>query len=652
MQSATLAGVEHEYQLDPARGPLDFRRLIHSLDIDGKRLDPGDVDAYRLRSGAVLTADGVTAEVATPPVPVTQDFADALIASKQTGLQELIRVLPDGTPVFGYSTHLSVSVPDDVNDELCALYARTFGPALMLLMNSLGTEGIYIRPRPGRIEFCGNYLSDDRLRVAAEFVVGSVAALLAHLEGPGATLGAMPGEIEVDVGSDPVRFGLYLSSNSFAAGRSTKDEDRIVGTATGTVRLGELLERSWRTVQPFLSEGVDAIRPVVGRRDESRRGSTSGSSWNRRSDIESASGGQRTALLERTSLAVYGAVADEVTRPCFTVSPAVAVWDFTIFRLASDARTAYVCVPRALLSGFWVELAAGERDADLDSFLRSETKGRVLERNTQTQAFGLWDDLVIGQRLLAPERLPVRPPPRPGLGSRLRATLSSAARPRNEIAATTEPGSGSAPTGGSAGPSATSLASSSDTSARPGKLPPPVGEDREPRPGKAPSDSERGRPGKLVLPLPSTGIHLPSFGSPLLIAAFAALAIVSLGWVGFGLLRGSDAGVEDEPGAAGGVSGGAAGTEVAVARPVVGPIVAVLIPPVTTYSIEAGSRAGLELTYRWSLEADPGEDCGTITPSDHDDPTAGLTSVAWSHANEAPDGCRHGRAGPSIHRAG
>ena len=144
-----------------------------------------------------------------------------------------------------------------------------------------------------------------------------------------------------------------------------------------------------------------------------------------------------------------------------------------------------------------------------------------------------------------------------------------------------------------------------------------------------------------MLPLPSTGIHLPSFGSPMLIAANAALAIVSLGWVGFGLLRGSDAGVEDEPGAAGGVSGGAAGTEVAVARPVVGPIVAVLIPPVTTYSIEAGSRAGLELTYRWSLEADPGEDCGTITPSDHDDPTAGLTSVAWSHANEAPDGCRH-----------
>ena len=61
-----FVGIEHEYTLTRAGQPLDFRSIIHTLPINGRRLDPGDVNAYRLRSGLALTADGAEAELATP----------------------------------------------------------------------------------------------------------------------------------------------------------------------------------------------------------------------------------------------------------------------------------------------------------------------------------------------------------------------------------------------------------------------------------------------------------------------------------------------------------------------------------------------------------------------------------------------------------
>ena len=69
-----LVGLEHEYRLGRGAMPIDFRRLIHSLEVPGKRLDPGDLNAYRLESGLVLTCDDAEAEIASPPLPVKGDF--------------------------------------------------------------------------------------------------------------------------------------------------------------------------------------------------------------------------------------------------------------------------------------------------------------------------------------------------------------------------------------------------------------------------------------------------------------------------------------------------------------------------------------------------------------------------------------------------
>ena len=60
---ASIVGLEHEYSLSSNGERVDFRTLIHGLSLGGRRLDPGDANAYRLPSGLVLTCDAEDAEV-------------------------------------------------------------------------------------------------------------------------------------------------------------------------------------------------------------------------------------------------------------------------------------------------------------------------------------------------------------------------------------------------------------------------------------------------------------------------------------------------------------------------------------------------------------------------------------------------------------
>src|SRR5712691_4797032 len=95
-QAGSLIGIEHEYSLTRDGAQVDFRELIHDLPVHGLRLDPGDVNAYRLRSGLALTAEGAEAELATPPVPVVRGFARELENWSNTARQQLERLLPPG----------------------------------------------------------------------------------------------------------------------------------------------------------------------------------------------------------------------------------------------------------------------------------------------------------------------------------------------------------------------------------------------------------------------------------------------------------------------------------------------------------------------------------------------------------------------------
>ncbi len=76
----TLVGVEHEYRVSQFGRQVDFRRLIHELPLEGRRIDPGDVHAYRMGSGTKITCDGLEAEIATPPVDLSPGFVAELLA--------------------------------------------------------------------------------------------------------------------------------------------------------------------------------------------------------------------------------------------------------------------------------------------------------------------------------------------------------------------------------------------------------------------------------------------------------------------------------------------------------------------------------------------------------------------------------------------
>src|SRR3954454_515456 len=103
-------GVEHEYRVLAPTGPVDFRELIHTLDVPGRRLDPADPNAYRCNWGGALTVDGREAEIATPPIALERGCAKLVVDSTERGRQCLLQVLPPGLWTEGYSTHINVSV--------------------------------------------------------------------------------------------------------------------------------------------------------------------------------------------------------------------------------------------------------------------------------------------------------------------------------------------------------------------------------------------------------------------------------------------------------------------------------------------------------------------------------------------------------------
>ena len=174
---ATRIGLEHEYQVWRGETQIDFRDLIHDLPIEGKRLDPGDANAYRLANGGVLTCDEAEAEFAdTSGRTATRLRRKNIAAWARQGREMVFAMLPEGISLRGYSTHLSVSAEDAVVDAVAALYTRTFAPALMLILDAPDGLGVYVRPRPGRLELCSDYCDGARLAAAAVCAAGSVSS--------------------------------------------------------------------------------------------------------------------------------------------------------------------------------------------------------------------------------------------------------------------------------------------------------------------------------------------------------------------------------------------------------------------------------------------------------------------------------------------
>ena len=389
---AALVGVEQEFSLRMSGEPVDFRRIIHDLPVDGRLLDPGDPNAYRLAWGGSLTSDGNEAEVATPPVPRRAGFATTLDVLSRRGrdeLEGLLDTLPEPILADGYSTHVSVAMPDELNERVCRLYASTFAPALMLLMDRAESPGLIVRPRPGRAELCGEFVAGRHLRAVSAFAAGSARACAAGLSGLRASRRRLPPRLRVAVAPATIRYGWFVDRRAFGPDLYDRGRQAVLRRRWGgTITAQDQLELAWEAAREALGDDVDPsdleaadalvagtlALPVEGGRDDAR---------DHRMAAEAADDIPFRELIT---------VRD---RPAFAVRPAVATWDFTVFEVAAtdgagaagvvtaEGRTGVVTVPRDAMPAFVRGLDGGRFDPVIAAYLVEPPAGRGSWRSSR-----------------------------------------------------------------------------------------------------------------------------------------------------------------------------------------------------------------------------------------------------------------------------
>ncbi|MEA2520199.1 MAG: hypothetical protein QOF49_2279, partial [Chloroflexota bacterium] len=235
-----LIGVEHEFRVSLAGRAVDARQIIHRLPIDGLRLDAADRDAYRLRSGAAITADGREAEIAIAPVELGPWSASLATARARNARAELAAALGPEAALEGYSTHISISVPDRIVERVARSYAERFAPAMLLFVDGPASPGLLVRPRPGRLELGGDFVDGDRLRIALTFALGSVLAVVAAERGRLRRRQQLPDRLSLTIEPARERFGWFVAGTAAGGdlhrdGRSaaltTRDGRRLTGQA-------------------------------------------------------------------------------------------------------------------------------------------------------------------------------------------------------------------------------------------------------------------------------------------------------------------------------------------------------------------------------------------------------------------------------------
>jgi hypothetical protein len=395
-------GLEHEFCVFAAGGQVDFGSVIHNLGIGARHLHPGDVNAYWLPSGALVTCDELEAEIALPPTLLRAGFSTRMEASAALGRRRLGALLSPTSLLQGYSTHISVETPPGVGDRVALLFAQRFAPALMLLMNARDSPGLLVRPRPGRTELCAEFVSGRSLRAAVVFAVAGVrACMLAVTSGVGSSL--LPPAVRAQIVPCQRRYGWYVDRTAFGVdlhdgGRATQLEC----PERGALSAQRHLELAWNATKAQL-EGcsdradITAVADVIEGRQplpiETIRGPM----------VESA-----REIASGASLA-HGNARRSRQRPGFGLAPVLITWDVTVYLLVSSRRRrlAFACIPSADARRFLYRLLHGDLDRVISDYLNVSPSGRRLREPTQTTTPGLYDLLESRIALLPTERDPL-----------------------------------------------------------------------------------------------------------------------------------------------------------------------------------------------------------------------------------------------------
>ena len=344
-----------------------------------------------------LTADEAEAEIASPPIEVSPGFTRAVRAWAAEGRRALAATLPGGASTVGYSTHISVAMPDEIVDEVADLYSLTFAPVFALLIERSRSNGVYVRPRPGRLELCGEFVDGRRLGAVAAFAVGSARACAAAVRGELGNDRMLP-RVVLDRLAGVERYGIRVQR--FAAGLDLYGEGRAATLPVetgGTISGQELLSRSLQLCREFLgdraspedlrqfSNMVDGNAPLGVEAEEEPN-----------NDDE-----------YHPAASPFGQAMRPLLRPAFSLAPRLATWDFVVYRAASGTSETFVLVPRTALPAFIIAAEGGGLDAAVCESLR-QPPAAVLTVHSQTRHFAIFGAVTSDPTSLLPKERAVQ----------------------------------------------------------------------------------------------------------------------------------------------------------------------------------------------------------------------------------------------------
>jgi len=377
---------------------IDFRRLIHELPIAGKRIDPGDTEAYRTEIGLKITCDGSEAEIATPPIELSPGFVARAEAWTGAGGQELETLLAGRFSLEGGSTHISVSADNKLAPGAAGMFSRAFAPALMLLMDADTSPGLLVRPRHGRLEFGGEFVTGKQLSAALALAVGGTIVCERAARSRRAKA-MLPPPVRVKVVRGVDRYGWYVARDAFGLDLYERGRAAVLRREFfGKITAQQCLVESWASARSALVglaaptdlEAADDM--IAGRADL---------------PLESGLDTRPPAIKCVPEPIPLGQAMVDVETPRFVLEATVTTWDFTVFTTTNEAgRPLHLSVPTPMLGDFSSGASRGEHDEAISVGTSSRGGDRTLDNYRDATSFGIWDEVEFTPRLAPPERGP------------------------------------------------------------------------------------------------------------------------------------------------------------------------------------------------------------------------------------------------------
>jgi len=358
---ALLVGIEQEYRVvmrdDPLRR-VDFRTMVHELGLGRRHLDPDDPHAYRLPSGNVVTCDGPEAEIVLAPVEAIPGAATSIVLTADAERRALAARLSETLDLVGHSTHVSISVPSELLEPVGRRFASAFAVDVIRLVDSADRCGVWVRPRPDRLELCLDFVDGDRLAGVIAFAVAATEACRLEVLGrpgspslaPGSLPASLPPAVRLTPKRPRQRSGWNLPLRAVSGDPFDNDGTSPLELAVGGLMpAADHLSAAWRAIRGLAatvasSDELEVVDRLVGAE----------------AMLAASALGMRAPVMP----SAYGDALTPRDRRDYEVGVVALTWPFGVFlvlgrRRIGPPRRAFVCVPSRHLPRFLRLLDAG-----------------------------------------------------------------------------------------------------------------------------------------------------------------------------------------------------------------------------------------------------------------------------------------------------